>query len=106
MQADNQMDEKIYNKIWRDYCLSDWFITDLMSCRNGGSYIEALNALIYNRQLVVKNTPVNTLSEGNQVSTLRQLVVKNENRDFNTNCTYLTKSFVFEKFVIIHMQAN
>ena len=83
MQADDQMDKKIYNKIWRDYCLSDWFITDLMSCRNGGSYIEALNALIYNRQLVVKNTPVNTLSEGNQVSTLRQLVVKNENRDLN-----------------------
>ena len=68
MQADNQIDAKIYNKLWRDYCLSDWFIADLMSCRNGGSYIEALNALIYNRQLVVKNNPVNTLFEGNQVS--------------------------------------
>ena len=68
MQADNQIDTKIYNKLWIDYCLADWFIKDLMSCRNGGSYIEALNALIYNRQLVHKNSAVNTLSEGNQVS--------------------------------------
>jgi len=70
MQADRQIGDKIYNKLWRDYCLSDWFIRDLLSCRNGGSYIEALNALIYNRQMVVKNSAVNTLSEGNQVHTL------------------------------------
>ena len=70
MQADRQIEDKIYNKLWRDYCLSDWFIRDLLSCRNGGSYIEALNALIYNRQMVVKNSAVNTLSEGNQVRTL------------------------------------
>ena len=70
MQADKQIADKIYNKLWRDYCLSDWFIRDLLSCRNGGSYIEALNALIYNRQMVVKNSAVNTLSEGNQVRTL------------------------------------
>ena len=70
MQADRQIGDKIYNKLWRDYCLSDWFIRDLLSCRNGGSYIEALNALIYNRQMVVKNSAVNTLSEGNQVRTL------------------------------------
>ena len=67
MQADDQIDAKIYKKIWQDYCLSDWFIRDLMSCRNGGSYVEALNGSIYNRELVVKNRPVNTLSEGNQV---------------------------------------
>ena len=65
--ADDQIESKIYTKIWKDYCLSNWFIRDLMSCRNGGSYVEALNGSIYNRELVVKNRPVNTLSEGNQV---------------------------------------
>ena len=67
MQNDAKMDEKIYKALWTDYCLSEWFTNDLMNCKNGGSYIEALNALIYNRELVVKNRPVNTLSSGNQV---------------------------------------
>ena len=67
MQADDQIDKKIFKAIFTDYCLTDWFIRDLMSCKNGGSYIEALNALIYNRELVVKNRPVNTLSGGNEV---------------------------------------
>ena len=66
MQKDDQMDDKIYKALWTDYCLSDWFINDLMTCKNGGSYVESLNALIYNRELVVKNRPVNTLSCGNQ----------------------------------------
>ena len=67
MQADPEMDKKIYMAIWKNYCLADFFIDDLMTCRNGGSYIEAFNALIYNREIVVKNRPVNTLSGGNQV---------------------------------------
>ena len=67
MQKDDKMDDKIYKALWTDYCLSDWFINDLMTCKNGGSYVESLNALIYNRELVVKNRPVNTLSCGNQV---------------------------------------
>ena len=70
MQDDPQMDEKLYKAIWTKYCLSDWFIRDLMSCRSGGSYIEAFNSLIYNRELVVKNRPVNTLYDGNQVKNI------------------------------------
>ena len=67
MQKDDKIDEKIYKALWTDYCLSEWFIKDLMNCKNGGSYVESLNALIYNRELVVKNRPVNTLHSGNQV---------------------------------------
>ena len=83
MQKDDKIEDKIYKALWTDYCLSDWFIKDLMTCKNGGSYVESLNALIYNRELVVKNRPVNTLASGNQVKiniftnlTVRQLEIR------------------------------
>ena len=51
--------DKIYVTIFKNKLKSPEFAKELRDAKNG-SHIEALHACFYNRQLVIKNKPLNT----------------------------------------------
>ena len=65
--------DDLYRSLFENFLLSPGQLHDVKNAA-AGSHVEAFHIEIFNRQIIIKNKPINTVYGGNKVSFLHVLI--------------------------------